>query len=126
MAANPYEPAATFHSALRSFLHESEVAARSESLTPRQYVLLLQIGAAGQTTVSELVALLALTQSTVTELVQRAVRGGLVTRTPSPSDARVVHLRLTGEGRERLQRVSDRLGGERHRLRAVIDDLGPG
>ncbi len=124
MVANPFEAAASFHSALRSFLRESEVAARSQSLTPRQYVLLLQIGSAEQTTVSELVDLLALTQSTVTELVQRAVRAGLVSRTPSPSDARVVHLRLTEEGRARLQRVFDQLGGERHRLRAVIDELG--
>jgi DNA-binding MarR family transcriptional regulator len=126
MSANPYTPAARFHSALRRFLHDCEELARVEGLTPRQYVLLLQIGAAEPTTVTELVDRLALTQSTVTELVQRAERGGLIARSPSTSDARVVFLRLTPEGRARLDRVVGRLGPEPHRLRAVIDDLGPG
>jgi DNA-binding MarR family transcriptional regulator len=124
MSANPYTPAARFHSALRRFLHDSEELARVEGLTPRQYVLLLQIGAAESTTVTELVDRLALTQSTVTELVQRAERGGLVARSPSTSDARVVYLRLTPEGQARLDRVVGRLGGERHRLRSLIDALG--
>jgi DNA-binding MarR family transcriptional regulator len=123
MASHTYLPAARFHSALRRFLHGSESLAREEGLTPRQYVLLLQVAAAETSTVSELVELLALTQSTVTELVQRAVRSGLISRRPSARDARVVHLALTDEGHARLERVFERLGGERHRLRAVIDDL---
>jgi DNA-binding MarR family transcriptional regulator len=122
MPGNTYARAARFHAALRKFLHDSEARAREGGLTPRQYVLLLQIGAAEPTTVSDLVERLALTQSTVTELVQRAARNGLVERTPSTRDARVVHLRLTPEGRARLEHVLDRLGGEHHRLRAVLDE----
>jgi DNA-binding MarR family transcriptional regulator len=121
MAVNEYMAAARFHAALRRFLHDCEELARDAGLTPRQYVLLLQIGAAGSTTVSELVERLALTQSTVTELVQRAVRGGLVTRTQSTEDARVVNLGLTHEGRERLERVVGRVE-EPQRLRAVIEE----
>jgi DNA-binding MarR family transcriptional regulator len=123
MPANEYVAAARFHSALRRFLHDCEALARDAGLTPRQYVLLLQIGAAESTTVSELVERLALTQSTVTELVQRAVRSGLVTRTPSTRDARVVHLKLTPDGRERLERVVGRFE-QPQRLRAVIDESG--
>ena len=71
---NRYVPAAQFRAALRSFLRKSEDIARAAGLTPRQHLLLLQIAGspAGRTTVSELVEKLALTQSAVTELVQRA------------------------------------------------------
>jgi DNA-binding MarR family transcriptional regulator len=53
-------------------------------------------------TVSGLVRLLQLTQSSVTELVQRAEEGGLVRRDPSSSDGRVVQIALTQEGEARL------------------------
>lgn len=49
-------------------------------------------------TVSELSRGLQLAQSTVTELVNRAAEAGLVTRTTSPSDARLAPVELTREG----------------------------
>jgi len=98
-------------------------SARAEGLTPRQYLLLLQIAGAedGTTTVSQLTGRLVLTQSTVTELVQRAEQVGLVTRSTSPDDARVAHLRLTPEGERRLAAVHGQLKGERTGLRRLID-----
>ena len=63
---------------------------------------------------------LALTQSAVTELVQRAEEAGLVARTPSPSDGRVSELRLTDEGARRLRGVHHALGPERDRLRDLL------
>ena len=122
---NRYVPAAQFRAALRLFLRRSEDAARAAGLTPRQHLLLLQIaGTPGETTtVSELVQKLALTQSTVTELVQRAEQAGLVRRTGSPQDGRVVHLSLTSDGEARLARAHDALGRERAELRRVIDGL---
>lgn len=125
MTSNDFASEARFHADLRRFLHEHEKVARGEGLTPRQYVLLLQIGATENATVSGLVDLLALTQSTVTELVQRAERAGLVARRPSSTDARVAHLSLTNEGQARLDRVFERLQGERDRLRSVAS-IGPG
>jgi DNA-binding MarR family transcriptional regulator len=118
-----YAPAARLRTALRHFLRESETVARAEGLTPRQYLLLLQIAGAedGTTTVSKLTGRLVLTQSTVTELVQRAEHAGLVTRNTAPHDARVAHLRLTPEGERRLAAVHGQLKGERARLRRLID-----
>ena len=72
-------------------------------------------------TVSQLTGRLVLTQSTVTELVQRAEQVGLVTRSTSPDDARVAHLRLTPEGERRLAAVHGQLKGERTGLRRLID-----
>jgi DNA-binding MarR family transcriptional regulator len=122
---NRYQPAAQFRAALRHFLRRSEDVSRAAGITPKQHLLLLQIAGApgGRSTVSELVAKLALTQSAVTELVQRAEQAGLVRRTASPTYGRVVYLALTPDGEDRLARVHDALGPERAELRKMIDGL---
>jgi DNA-binding MarR family transcriptional regulator len=104
-------------------MRESEVVAREAGVTPRQYLLLLQIAASedGTATVTELVDRLVLTQSTVTELVQRAEAAGLVERRAAPHDARVVHLSLSDRGRRILASVHGDLQGERARLRQMLD-----
>jgi DNA-binding MarR family transcriptional regulator len=123
MPENRYRAAAQFRAELRRFLRRSEDCARRNGITPRQHLLLLQIAGAdgGSTTVSQLVDLLALTQSAVTELVQRAEQAGLVNRIVSTTDGRVFHLTLTADGAKRLGRVHDALGPERAHLRALID-----
>jgi len=125
MADNRYVPAARFRAELRQFLRRSEDCSRRFGITPRQHLLLLQIAGAegGTTTVSDLVGSLALTQSAVTELVQRAEAAGLVERASSKADARVVHLSLTPEGERKLAAVHEALGPERAHLRRVIDAL---
>ena len=125
MASNRYKAAAEFRAELRRFLRHSEDCARRLGITPRQHLLLLQIGGApdGTTTVSHLVGTLALTQSAVTELVQRAEAAGLVERAQSPRDGRVVNLSLTPLGQEKLDAVHAALGPERVQLRRVIDAL---
>ena len=120
VSASDYQAAAELRSALRRFLRRSEEIARRHSLTPRQYLLLLTIKAReetpGQTTITDLVERLALTQSTVTELVQRAQDGGLISRRTSAQDGRVVHLSITPLGDERFQAAFDELGPEREAL----------
>jgi DNA-binding MarR family transcriptional regulator len=122
---NPYRPAAEFRAELRRFLRRSEDCARANGLTPRQHLLLLQIAGAddGVGRVSGLVGRLSLTQSAVTELVQRAEDAGLVQRSPSPQDGRAVDLRLTPEGERRLAAVYDQLGPEREHLRTALESL---
>src|SRR3954447_19526025 len=125
MADNRYAPAARFRAELRRFLRRSEDCSRRFGITPRQHLLLLQIAGAqsGTTTVSELVGSLALTQSAVTELVQRAEAAGLVERTVSKADGRVLHLSLTPEREQKLAAVHEELGAERAQLRRVVDAL---
>jgi DNA-binding MarR family transcriptional regulator len=120
-----YATAANFRAELRRFLRRSEEAARTFGLTPRQHVLLLMIAGADSatSTVSALVDRLQLTQSAVTELVQRAEEAGLVARSPSPVDGRVVHLRLTPLGEQRLAGVYDALGPERMQLAEMVKRL---
>jgi DNA-binding MarR family transcriptional regulator len=119
---------ARFRAALRSFLAESDGMARASALTPRQQLLLLMIkGAADgseRATVTELVPRLQLAQNTVTELVQRAERQGLVSREQSGLDARVVHLRLSAEGERRLARAFTGLDVARSQLRRALRTQG--
>ena len=49
---------------------------------------------------AELARFLKLDKSSITGLVDRAERRGLVRRTASPRDGRSVHVQLTGEGRQ--------------------------
>jgi DNA-binding MarR family transcriptional regulator len=125
MAGNRYRPAAQFRAELRQFLRRSEESSRAHGITPKQYLLLLQIAGAegGQSTVSELVETLALTQSAVTELVQRAEQAGFVTRRSGETDARVSHLSLTELGLSKLDTIHDELGPERRHFRALIERL---
>jgi DNA-binding MarR family transcriptional regulator len=124
-AKNKYARAAEFRAELRRFLRTSENAARAAGITPGQHLLLLQIAGCedGVTTVSSLVDRLALTQSAVTELVQRAEQAGLIDRTPSTEDGRVTYLSLTATGDAKLAQVYEALGAERSELRRVVDAL---
>ena len=124
--AGEYQETAELRSALRHFLRRSEEIARRHQLTPRQYLLLLMIGAKEDspepTTISDLVDRLALTQSTITELVQRAEEAGLVARRPSPTDGRVSYLLLTSVGAKRLRAAWEEHGPERDRLLQTFRD----
>jgi DNA-binding MarR family transcriptional regulator len=118
---------AAFRAALRSFLHEGELVARANGLTPQRYLLLLMIkGAADgseQATITDLTDRLKLAQSTVTELVARAEKTGLIAREQSEADARVAYLRLTKEGERRLARVFTHLEIQREQLRNAFEEL---
>ena len=115
---------AGLRSALRVFMRQSEMLARSSGLTPQRHLLLLMIKGAPdgseRSTVTELSERLQLAQSTVTELVRRAEDAGLIEREPSESDGRVAYLRLTAEGERRLERVAEKLTVERARLEETI------
>jgi DNA-binding MarR family transcriptional regulator len=120
---------AALRTTLRRFERRSEQLARAQGLTPRQYTLLLQIKGAPngseRAAVTDLSQRLQINQSSMTELVQRAVEPGLLQRTPSPGDARSHWLSLTPEGSRRLAAVVAKLGTERDRLAAVLSSLGP-
>ena len=126
-ALDEYVRVAEFRAALRRFLRRTERIARDAGLTPQRYLLLLMIkGAADgseRSTVTTLADRLQLAQSTVTELVGRAERVGLVERERSEKDLRVAHLRLTPEGERRLALSVRGIAHERHELRRRLDAL---
>ena len=118
---------AEFRVALRRFQRQTEIVARACGITPAWYQVLLQIKGAPdlseRTTVTELARRLQLAQSSVTELVARIAQAGLVERSPSPSDARVVHLRLSTKGEEIFARAFRNLAAEREALLEAVEGL---
>jgi len=125
-----YVRVAEFRAALRRFLRITERVARVSGLTPQRYLLLLMVkGAADgseRSTVTELAERLQLAQSTVTELVDRAVEAGLLVREQSADDRRVAYVRLTAEGEERLGTAFTNLAAERRNFIAALVDLDVG
>jgi MarR family transcriptional regulator, lower aerobic nicotinate degradation pathway regulator len=63
-------------------------------------------------TMNELGKLLALDKSSVSGLVERAERRGLVTRAPSPADGRAVLVSLTDDGRSLVSEASSQFGAD--------------
>ena len=118
---------AAMRETLRAFLRESELIARANGLTPQRHLLLLMVkgspDGSERSSVTELAARLRLAQTTVTDLVARAERAGLIEREQSPDDARVTLLRLTAEGERRLAASVQDHATERRRLRELLRTL---
>jgi DNA-binding MarR family transcriptional regulator len=94
---------------LRRFEYWSEQQARAVGLTPAQHQLLLAVrGHSDQRgpTIGELADYLLLRHHSTVELVDRAEFAGLVERVREPTDHRVVRLRLSAAGCERLEALS--------------------
>ena len=117
---------AELRTALRRFFRTTEISARRAGLTPRQYLLLLLVKGAPDgsecATIGELSERMQLAQSTVTELVARAVSAGLVTATQSKEDGRVTQVRVAPEGERRMIECFELLGTERRALREALSD----
>jgi DNA-binding MarR family transcriptional regulator len=111
---------------LRRFFRVTEICARQTGLTPRQYLLLLLVegdpDGRQYATIGELAERMQLAQSTVTELVARAVAAGLVSASHSKDDGRVTEVRVTPEGERRLLDCFQLLGTERRALREALGD----
>jgi DNA-binding MarR family transcriptional regulator len=115
---------AEFRAALRRFQARSDQAARSASLTPQRYLLLVTIKGAPdgseRATVSEVADRLYMPQTTVSDLVARAEAVGLLRRVPSEVDGRMAHLSLTAEGERRLSGCMEALENDRDELERAL------
>lgn len=123
-----YTEAAALREALRLFQRRSEEVTRAKGLTSRTYQLLLMIKTArdgdARVGLAELDERLQLGRSTVTELVLRSEKRGLVRRELDRNRRRGIAIRLTSAGERRLARTFAELGDERRRLIEVLAELG--
>jgi uncharacterized protein YeaO (DUF488 family)/DNA-binding MarR family transcriptional regulator len=109
LADEDYARLLALRTGLRQFERWSEQQAGAAGLTPAQHQLLLAIRGHGDPrgpTIGEVADYLLLRHHSTVELVDRADRAGLVSRARDDDDRRVVRLRLTGSGTERLERLS--------------------
>ena len=80
---------------------QSKKLVKKVGLTAPQLVVVQALRREGQMSPSALAKTVSLSQATVTTILDRLVRQGLVTRDRSPNDKRVVLACLTEEGRQR-------------------------
>ncbi len=107
---------------LRRFEHWSAGQARSAGMTPMQHQLLLAIRGYGDRrgpTIGDVAEYLLLRHHSAGELIQRAETAGLVGRVRDADDQRVIRLRLTDVGSERLETLTSMHLEEVQRLRMV-------
>jgi DNA-binding MarR family transcriptional regulator len=125
--AREYAEASALREALRGFERRSDEITSSHGMTSRTYQLLLMIktGEAGleRAGLPELEERLKLGKSTVTELVLRSEKRGLVQRELEPDSRGAITIRLTLDGERRLADAVTALGNERRRLVAILSKL---
>ena len=109
LSDDEYRRLLEFRSALRKFLQYSKKQAAQVGLTATQHQLLLAIrGQAGEVgpTMGDVAERLLIRHNSAVELVDRAQRAGLLERISDGNDQRVVRLRLTKEGADKLEVIS--------------------
>jgi DNA-binding MarR family transcriptional regulator len=120
-----YATLANFRYELRKFARYSEHSAGEAGLTPRQHQALLAIraGPGGALHVGELAERLFLKPHSASELVQRMVEQGLVSRETGADDRRQVSLRLSEHAEKVLEYLSQSHRAELRRLRPMLQEL---
>ncbi|HWD70438.1 MAG TPA: MarR family winged helix-turn-helix transcriptional regulator [Solirubrobacteraceae bacterium] len=104
-----FEQLLALRTGLRRFLHWSEEQAKAAGITPAQHQLLLAVrGHRGDVgpTIGELAGQLLLRPHSASELIDRAVTVGLITRSTDTANASIVRIALTPLGREKLRGLS--------------------
>jgi DNA-binding MarR family transcriptional regulator len=95
---------------LRRFLRWSEEQARAAGLTPAKHQLLLAVrGHSGRLgpTIGELADYLVLRQHSAGELIGRAVKDGIIRRSPDPRRKSIVRVTLTPAGAAKLDALAE-------------------
>jgi DNA-binding MarR family transcriptional regulator len=104
-----YRSLAEFRYRIRLFLAESEETARAAGLEPEQFQLLLAIRGmppGNSATIQHLAARLLVKHNTAVERIDRLARMGLLRRSHSHSDHRIVHVELSARGNRMVERLS--------------------
>ena len=116
---------AELRAALRRFHRETDAVALRHGLTARRYDLLAMLHSAPNHTLTlgALARTLELGRNTTTELVDRAVTAGLVTRKGDADDARVKHIAPTPQGTNCYYAAVNDLRPERRRLLSILDEI---
>jgi DNA-binding MarR family transcriptional regulator len=109
LSEQDYRDQADFRCALRRFLRYAEEQAMARGVTPQQHLVLVVVRGHSEypsVSIRELAEALQLRQSSVSLLVDRCVKRGLLERRDDPQDRRRSNLRLTLEGQRLLDEIT--------------------
>src|SRR6476469_1892387 len=76
-----------------------------EGLSPSEFGVLEVLYSKGRQLVGELGSLILLTSGSMTYVIDKLQERGLVQRRPCPGDRRALHVELTDQGRELIDRI---------------------
>ena len=119
IADDDYRRLLEFRTGLRRFLHWSEERARAVGVSPAQHQLMLAVRGHPDErgpTIGEVADYLLLRHHSAVELVDRAEDAALVRRGHDPDDHRIVRLRLTAHGADKLRQLTAVMLEELERL----------
>ncbi len=126
LSKNDFEALSEFRYRLRCFLQHADVAAKSEGLTPLQFLVLIHVkGRPGRAwaLVGELAERLQAAPHGVAALLTRCERAGLVERRKGAPDRRQVRIHLTPAGNRTVTRIASRNRAELESLSKVLAAL---
>lgn len=127
LSEQDYEHLLAFRTSLRKFMHWSETRAREAGLTPAQYQLLVAIKGHGKPpTIGDVAGYLLLRHHSTVELIDRAEDAGLVARTGDADDGRVIRIKLTARGADKLRQLAPAHLDELRRLAPLLEELVAG
>jgi len=131
LSKEEYETLALHRYVIQQFLHFSEGVLQKAGLTPQQYQAMLAIKALPDRdymTMGELAECLLIRPHSAVGLINRLEALGLVVRQTPKTDRRQIHLRLTEQGCQVLERMAERHVGKWRQLgpqlRALCQRLG--
>jgi DNA-binding MarR family transcriptional regulator len=104
-----YERLLAFRTELRDFLRWSERAAHGVGLTPSLHQLLLAVRGhpvKRPPSIADVAQELHMRHHSAVELSQRAEAGGMLERNRDPVDSRLIHLKLTSRGQDKLEALT--------------------
>ncbi len=93
--------------------------------TPRQLAILTVVGSGEGLTQTDISDATGIDRSTVSELVARLTRRGLLARRKKVSDSRAYAVKLTAQGRDLLTRVEPQARAVEHKILTALGKQGP-
>ncbi len=112
------------HRADQCALSAFYVSIDRQSLTPRQYVVLSMVGEESGVSQAALVQRTAIDRSTLSDIVRRLERKGLLRRQRKIEDARAYAIELTDAGREAIALAEPVVRAAEERLLAALPEGG--
>lgn len=106
---------------LKTYLNNT-LSSEGVTVTPAQAAILFLLREKDGQSMSELSQVLSMDNSTVTGLVDRLQRSGLVTRRANPDDRRISLIRITPQGMEEIKKAKPVITRVNERIKAGLSE----